>query len=93
MNFMLLLSYLDGKIDVGQVFHNPVNKALDIIFAQEFGNGLNLEEFPVLVRDESILAEVIRENLGNAVSELFFLLWQIRTCDDLVCMSEQANTV
>mmetsp|Transcript_4710 Transcript_4710/g.6910 ORF Transcript_4710/g.6910 Transcript_4710/m.6910 type:complete len:257 (-) Transcript_4710:57-827(-) len=75
-------STLDGNVDVRQILHDPIDEFLDILLAEEFGDGLDLEHLTILVGDESILAKVVRKGLDNAIAQLLFLLGQIGSTDD-----------
>ncbi len=68
-------AYLDGKIEFRNVFQNPIDNLLDIVFSKELGNRLNFLEFTILIRDQPILTKVVRKDTGNAFSKLLFLLW------------------
>jgi len=46
------------------------------------GDGLDLQELPVLVRHETVLREVVGEDLGDANSELLLLLGKVGAADD-----------
>lgn len=48
-------TYLDGNIQIGNIPKRPIDNTLDIVFSNMLGNGLNLEQLPILVRHESIL--------------------------------------
>lgn len=71
---------LDGDVDIGEVFHDPVHNALNVVFAEMFGDSLYFEQVSVFVGDESVLREVPGKDLSNSYSELLFLLGQIAAC-------------
>lgn len=70
---------LDGYVEFRKVTQGPIDNALDIVFAQMFGNRLHFEQYAILVRHQAILRKVPREDFFNASAELFFLLGQIRS--------------
>ena len=75
-------SALDGDIQFRKVPHDPIDEALDIVLPDELGDGLDLEKLAVLVGDQSVLGEVVGEDLGDSIPELLFLLGQIGSSDD-----------
>ena len=72
----------DGNVHVRQVFHGPIDNALDIVFAKELGNGLHFKNLTILVRDKAVLRKVVRKEIDNPVAKLFFLFGKIRAADN-----------
>mmetsp|Transcript_4231 Transcript_4231/g.9216 ORF Transcript_4231/g.9216 Transcript_4231/m.9216 type:complete len:239 (-) Transcript_4231:122-838(-) len=73
---------LDGKFQIGEVPHDPVDNALDVVFSQMFSNGVRFQKLAVFVGDQPILAEIPNNLVNDSITELFFLFWKVRSSDD-----------
>ena len=75
-------THLQRDVNISQILQSPVHNLLNIILTQKLGNSLNFLKLTILVGDQTILGEVVRENFGNTVSKLFLLFGQIGSTDD-----------
>mmetsp|Transcript_17490 Transcript_17490/g.36697 ORF Transcript_17490/g.36697 Transcript_17490/m.36697 type:complete len:247 (+) Transcript_17490:275-1015(+) len=76
---------LDWNINISKVLQRPIHDSLDVVLSQKFGNGLNFLKFSIFVGHKPILTEIVRKNLGNALTKLLLLFGQIGSPHDADC--------
>lgn len=75
-------TYLDRKIQVGQILQYPVHNTLNVVLSKVLGNRVGFQQGALVIGDESILTKVPNDFVDNAFAELFFLLGKIGAADN-----------